>query len=423
MRQPRRTIPTLVFADASGSVLDAPGVVAACRSGRNILSIDPTDLIPLPRGSELYFLPERNPVGFTGRSRGVLDGHRAVAAFLPPGYAVFALAAFERLPQAPLLPLHSYAAVCWYGGQFHVPAVRVESDTKHDPDQFTDRGLRQRVRQLRKRLPTNRLVEHLAENCAVRYGCANAKNLFYGRWECPIPLVPACNAACVGCISALPDQPIPSPQDRLTFVPDIADVLAIAVPHLEAAPRAMISFGQGCEGEPLLQGDLMIAIIRAIRRRTDRGTIHLNTNGSRPEVVTRLCDAGLDSIRVSLNSAQPEIYARYYRPRLYAFEQVAESIRVARSRGCFTSINYLTFPGLTDSPTEFDTLGKLIESTGLNMIQWRNLNIDPDAYCDVIDLSASERAIGMRRVLDQLRQRFPSLRHGYVNPPRESWRS
>jgi wyosine [tRNA(Phe)-imidazoG37] synthetase (radical SAM superfamily) len=299
--------------------------------------------------------------------------------------------------------------------------VRIEHDVKHDPDQFSRGKLRSHVRTFCKRHSNNRLVEHLAENCALRYGCANAKNLFYGRWEAPIPMAPACNAMCVGCISAQPDAPIPSPQDRLTFVPSVPEVLEIAVPHLESAPRAMISFGQGCEGEPLLQGELIAEIIHAIRQRTGRGTIHLNTNGSRPDVVGRLCDAGLDSIRVSLNSAQPDTYARYYRPRGYTFDGVVESIRVARARDCFTSINYLSFPGLTDSPAEVAALTGLIENTGLDMIQWRNLNIDPDAYLETIGLADDEPALGMRSLLRVFRERFPGLRQGYVNPPKESW--
>jgi wyosine [tRNA(Phe)-imidazoG37] synthetase (radical SAM superfamily) len=185
----------------------------------------------------------------------------------------------------------------------------------------------------------------------------------------------------------------------------------------------MISFGQGCEGEPLLQAELMAHIIREIRRRTSRGTIHLNTNGSRPDLIERLCRAGLDSIRVSLNSAQPEIYARYYRPRLYTFAQVADSIRIARQCGCFTSINYLSFPGLTDTASELASLTKLIETTRLDMIQWRNLNIDPDLYVDTIGLSPEESPLGMRTLLNRLHDRFPQLQFGYVNPPRETWGS
>jgi wyosine [tRNA(Phe)-imidazoG37] synthetase (radical SAM superfamily) len=417
------TGPALVFADASGSVLDSPGTAAAARCGRTIVPIDPAALIPLPRGSELYLLPERDPIGFDAAREQprVIGDCRAVAAFLPPGYVVCALAAYERQPQAAPLPLFTYAATCWLRGKFHVPAVRVEHDVKHDPSQFSERTLAAHVRRLTTRRPKNRLVRHLAENCAVKYGCANARNLFYGRWECPIPVASVCNAACIGCISAQPDAPISPPQDRLTFQPSVAEAIEFAAPHLKSAPLAMVSFGQGCEGEPLVQGELIAEIIRAIRRRTDRGTIHLNTNGSRPDVVAKLCDAGLDSIRVSLNSARSAVYTRYYRPRNYSFNQVVDSIRVARARGLFTSINYLSFPGVTDSAAEVDALEDLIRRPGLDMIQWRNLNIDPDVYLDAIALDADEPAIGMRRLLERLRRLFPSVRHGYVNPPRESW--
>jgi wyosine [tRNA(Phe)-imidazoG37] synthetase (radical SAM superfamily) len=420
----KHNCPTLVFADASAHVVDVPGMIAGGRSGREIRPLESAQLIPLPAGSELYLLAERNAVGFpggNGKAR-VFEGGIAVAAFLPSGYVALSLAAYERLPQAPLLPLYTYAAVCWYRGKFHVPALRIESDVKHDPAQFSERRLRQLVRKLLQKHLRNRLVQHLADNCALRYGCANAKNLFYGRWECPIPLAPSCNAACIGCISAQPDAPISPPQDRLDFVPEVADVLDIAVPHLKSAPRAMVSFGQGCEGEPLVQGEQICEIIRAIRRRTRRGTIHLNTNGSRPEMVEKLSAAGLDSIRVSLNSAQPQVYARYYRPRAYSFQHVAASIRIARQHGLFTSINYLTFPGLTDSQREIEALVGLIDSSGLDMIQWRNLNIDPDSYCEAIELRASEPAIGLRSLVQRLTVRYPALRHGYVNPPRESWR-
>ncbi len=418
----RRAPPTPVFANARGEILDMPEFRAAGRSGRRIASLDPAELIPLPQGSELYFLPGRKPVGFRGASGtpAALEEGTAVASFLPSGYSVFALAAYERSSGAPQLPLYTYSAVCWYRGAFHVPAARVEDDVKHDPESFAGEDLGSLVAELRARLPENRLIEHLGSNCALTYGCANAKNLFHGRWECPIPLAPACNARCVGCISAQPDSPVPSPQERLAFVPSVEEALEIAVPHLESAPRAMVSFGQGCEGEPLLQGELMLEIVRKIRERTPRGTLHLNTNASRPAVVARLAEAGLDSIRVSTNSARPEPYARYYRPVSYGFADIVESLRVARRYGLFTSINYLSFPGFTDTEAEYEALSALVRETALDMIQWRNLNIDPEVYVDTIGLSAAEPAIGMKRLLARVREDFPRLRQGYVNPPREA---
>jgi len=37
---------------------------------------------------------------------------------------------------------------------------------------------------------------------------------------------------------------------------------------------------------------------------TPRGSININSNGSLPENLTMLIDAGLDACRISLNSAQ-----------------------------------------------------------------------------------------------------------------------
>ena len=62
--------------------------------------------------------------------------------------------------------------------------------------------------------------------------------------------------------------------------------------------------------------------------RTSRGRVNLNTNGSRPGVVARLVEAGLDSIRVSLNSAVERTYNAYYRPIGYRLGDVVESIGV-----------------------------------------------------------------------------------------------
>jgi pyruvate-formate lyase-activating enzyme len=414
-------MPAAVFANERGEILDAPELAAAGRSGRAIVPLDANELVPLPEGSELYLLPERRALGLAphGRVPAPIEG-TAVAAFLPSSYSVSSLAAYRARENAPLLPLYTYAALCWYRGAFHVAAERVEADAKHDPASFAEGDLEARVRELRARHPRNRLVEHLGANCALTWGCANAKNLFHGRWECPIPESSVCNARCVGCISAQPDAPIPSPQERLAFVPTIDEVLELALPHLEHAPRAMLSFGQGCEGEPLMQGELLVELVRALRARTPRGTLHLNTNGSKPAVVARLAAAGLDSIRVSLNSARAEPYARYYRPLTYRFEDVVETLRVARQAGLFTSVNYLAFPGFTDTEAEHAALAGLVRETGLDMIQWRNLNIDPEAYADTVGLGEAP-GFGLRELRRRLAAEFPLVRHGYVNPPRESW--
>jgi len=414
--------PKLVVANAAGEIFDLLDFHAAGRSGREIYPLDPAVLIPLPENSRLYFLPQRAPLGYSHKSLAPrqLNEYTAVAAFLPPGYTIFSVAAFHRQADAPLLPIYAYSAVCWYRDQFHVPARRVDDDVKHDPAQFSLSKIKKLVEQRRRQFPNNRLISHHGINCALRYGCPNAQNLFLDRWEAPIAVSGACNAACVACISEQPPDTVQSPHDRLGFVPTIEEIVEIAVPHLESASRAIISFGQGCEGEPLLQAPLMAAAIKKIRRHTGRGTIHLNTNGSRPEMVSRLIDEGLDSMRVSLNSLREPIYTAYYQPRSYRFSDVIESIRLARQRGLWTSINYLSFPGVTDDENEFAALAQLLETTDLNMIQWRNLNIDPDWYVDSIGLNGSSNStkfLGMPALLKKIREKFPQVRFGYFNPP------
>jgi pyruvate-formate lyase-activating enzyme len=417
-------VPRPVVANAAGEISDVAGLRAAARAGEDVFPIDPAELVPLPEASRLLFLPGRTPLAFekSAAAPEVLDGALAVAAFLPPGFTGFSHAAYRREADAPLLPLYAYTAVCWHRGRFCVPARRIDDDTKHDPEAFATHEIEARVAALRARLPHNRLVAHLGARCALEWGCPNAQNLFLGRFEAPIAVARACNAACIACISEQPGDTVPSPQQRLEFAPSVEEILELAVPHLESAPRAMISFGQGCEGEPLLQAELIERALREIRARTQRGTLHLNTNGSRPDALARLADAGLDSIRVSLNSARQEAYTPYYRPRTYAFADVVETLRVARARGLFTSLNYLTFPGVTDRVDEADALERLVRETGVRMIQWRNLNVDLDWYADVLGRDASSPRLGMPALLARLRARLPELRFGYFNPPAEDWR-
>ncbi len=416
--------PRAVVANAAGEISDVPDWNAAARAGEDVFASDPADLVPLPESSRLLFLPGRTPLAFAvGEAEPeALDGALAVAAFLPPGFTGFAHSAFRRASDAPLLPLYAYTAVCWHRGRFCVPARRIDDDHKHDPESFALNEIEDRVAALRARLPHNRLVAHLGARCALEWGCPNAQNLFLGRFEAPIAVARACNAACLACISEQPDDTVPSPQQRLEFAPSLDEILEIAVPHLESAKRAMISFGQGCEGEPLLEADAIERAIRAIRARTSRGTLHLNTNASRPDCIARLADAGLDSIRVSTNSARPEAYTPYYRPRTYAFSDVVETLRVARAKRLFTSLNYLTFPGVTDRVDEAEALERLVRETGVRMIQWRNLNVDPDWYADALGRDTRSPRLGMPALLARLRERLPELRFGYFNPPAEDWR-
>jgi pyruvate-formate lyase-activating enzyme len=230
----------------------------------------------------------------------------------------------------------------------------------------------------------------------------------------------------MSCRPQLFHEPLGSPfaylaftQNRITFIPKPEEIAEIAIAHLETAPNPVVSFGQGCEGEPLLVWETMCEAIRLIRAKTLKGIINLNTNASKPKAVEEMCRAGLQSMRVSMNSVQEQNYLKYYQPVNYSFADVLESINIARSYDAWVSINYFVFPGYTDEAREVEALRKFIKEYDISMIQWRNFNIDPEWYAEVVPPVASGEFIGTKNLVDALRKEFPKLYHGYFNPGSE----
>ncbi|HCU69489.1 MAG TPA: radical SAM protein, partial [Desulfomicrobium sp.] len=380
----------------------------------------PDEFIPLPEESEFFLLPGRRALGLDPESGQVeVLEESAVAAFVAPGYTLTAHAAFEKDPGAPVLPLFAYGAVGFAEGRFWVCAKQVDEDKRQVfcgiPRARIEKGAQEMLRDL----PDNRLVRHLT-HCALTYGCPAARNLALGRFEAPLPTSRVCNARCLGCIS-LQEAPecCPSSQERITFVPTVEELCQVAVPHLQQAENAIVSFGQGCEGDPILQADVICDAIRSMRCQTARGTINFNSNASDPDAVERLADAGLDSIRVSMNSVLEEAYQAYHRPCGYTLEQVRESLRRAKARGLFTMLNYLVFPGLSDRREEIDALVRLVEETGIDLIQMRNLSIDPQLYLNALDVRGE--GIGMASMLAEIKQRVPRIQFGYFNRTRDNF--
>lgn len=414
--------PFILYSDGKGNIFEDTSLYVTGRSGWDALPVPAEEWIPLPDGGSLYELPGRRGIGIdvvTGEMRLCAKGW-AVAAFIPPAHTGLYLAAYETAPEAPTLPLFCYTAAGWHDGGFYVPAVRIEQDIRQDCAGYDWDVINKGVRRIVDAYPQNRLVKHLAENCCLTYHCPAARNFFMGRWECPIPTSPACNANCIGCISFQPqEEAIPSTQDRLNFKPLPEEIVEFTVPHLQEAPFPIVSFGQGCEGEPLLMWETIRESIIEMRKHTPRGSININTNGSKPAAVRALCEAGLDSIRVSLNSARASVYEAYYRPNNYRFEDIVESLKVVRSFGGWASINYFVFPGMTDSVEEYEALRKLIRDTDLTMIQWRNFNIDPDWYLGKIGVGETGEFMGVKQLMELIAEEFPLVKFGYFNPPIE----
>jgi pyruvate-formate lyase-activating enzyme len=427
----RKTGPKLLYADAKGNIFDHPELSMAGMNGPDAVRPEAVELIPLPEGSRLFTIPDTPPVAWDGSRKTFLtvetvrDGRRripvqAVSAFMAPGYVRTLLPACDYSRKKVHLPLWSYTAVGWDEERecFVVAASRVDTNENWNPCNYDDRKLDPLVRRLLSEFPDNRLLEQLAR-CAVDYHCFAAKNLFFRRWEAPVPTSPACNSRCLGCISLQPSDCCPSNHERIGFVPTPEEIVELALPHLIHAPDPIVSYGQGCEGDPILQADVVAEATRRLKQGTSRGTVNFNSNGSFPDRIKMLCDAGMDSMRFSMNSTREDYYNRYYRPVGYRFEDVVSSLRIAKEKGLFTMVNYLVSPGLSDAADEVDALLKLIDRTGVDMIQMRNLSIDPDFYNKRMGIQG--KGIGMYRMLQRVKREFPRIQFGYFNRTRENF--
>jgi pyruvate-formate lyase-activating enzyme len=416
----------MLFADDKGRIYDHPRLLMIGRSGPREILPESGRCIPMPAMSRLFYLPGCPPRGMDPETGKIITLKRekvgkrtirchAVAAFLEPGYVRTLLPAADTSRKGYVLPLWAYTAVGFCDGRYMVPAFQVEYNPHWDPRNFDDREMLPLLRERVKASPRNSLIRHLA-HCAVRNHCFAAKNLFLRRWEAPLPTSRRCNARCLGCLSRQPRDSCPAAHRRIVFRPTVEEILEVALPHLEHAPEAIVSFGQGCEGEPLTETALIAEAIRAIRTRTGGGTLNLNTNGSLPEALRVLIDAGLDSVRISLNSVRPELYRAYVRPKGFTFEDVKRSIALCRESGIFTMINYLVFPGITDQEEEWEALCRLIRETGINFIHLKNLCIDPDLYLQTMP-SGDSPPMGLETLAGRLRETFPGIQLGYFNQP------
>ena len=376
------------------------------------------DLTPLPHGSTLSMLPNRLPVGQDARGVRQVgrDGHGwALAALLPIGYTRVALPGYERTDATEPLPFFGYTAVAGWRGRVYAAALRTDDPSRWLSDRFDLGTLERLVHERLAAEPGNRVLAHHA-HCALDYRCPTASNLFFRRWEGAVAVSPGCNARCIGCISKQDEDDLVSPQDRLTFVPTVDEVIATGVAHLERAEDAIFSFGQGCEGEPLIQSRVIESAIRGIRAQTSRGTININTNASNPRALARLYAAGLDALRASTISARKETYDAYYRPIGYTFDDVKQSLILAREAGVRSSINLLVFPELTDCEQEVAALVDFLRETRVQLVQLRNLNIDPEVLLPRMPPPAG-KPLGIRTLIETLRREVPEVELGNFTRP------
>lgn len=359
--------------------------------------VERDEVIPAPPGTVPLVLPGRRP-----RLRaGAAKRRYAMAAMLPAGYTRLLLPAYECEGDAPALPLFGYTFACVVDDELHVAAMRTDESEDWQPRQFGPGELEALLRRRIETEPRNRVLQQVAL-CSREYGCFTAQNVFLERGEAALPVSPKCNARCVGCISEQePGAGTPSPQQRIAFETSPQELASVAVHHLERVQDGIVSFGQGCEGEPLLRSITIARAIELIRIARGNGTVNLNTNGSMPSALQRCIDAGLQAVRISLNSFRPDVYAAYYRPAGYDLHDVFESIRIASGAGLRLSLNLLTHPGVTDDEEEVAAMRELLREVRVDMIQTRTLNIDPEWYFAAV--GRPRRPVGMRRALAEMR--------------------
>lgn len=417
----------LILSDIQGQIFVHPNLKLLGFDGANYRRPVLEELVSLPKGSTLFFMPHHAAVGFDQEAGGPACveelGDRkvfAVSAFLIPGYTRLYLPAALKRKKDLILPLWPYTAVGWRKGRFYACAIKVDSARRQMPFYYEcETRIKKQAGLFLKRFPDNRLVKHLY-HCALTYNCRNAQNLFLCRWEAPLPVSPVCNARCLGCISFQGSDCLEASHERIRFVPTVEEIVEVALAHLQRAHEGVVSFGQGCEGEPLLQFPVIRDAIRLIRKKTRKGTIHLNTNGFNPSYLKELAQAGLDSVRISLNSFDEKIYEAYYRPSQYGLGDVLTSVAIAKKSGLFISLNLLTFPGLTDNPFEVKRLMSFLKKGYCDLLQLRNLSIDPAYLLDKMPRVIG-KPLGMLALIKRLEKLDLARKIGYFNVRKEEF--
>ena len=395
-----------VHSDRSGRLVVAADYAAAVSDGSSVRPLVQT--IPLPVGTDVVHLPGRLGIGLdrAGRARELGQGRFGVAAILPLGYLRMSLPAYiDDLGTPPLRP-RAYAAVgADPSGQLVVSAVALDTeagavDGRSAPD------LAARITATQRDQPSNRVLRQLAR-CAKDYRCRAAANAFLGRHDCALPVAAPRNERPLE-VLVLHDDADASPTEPAAFRPSPDELADAASRHLEGG-GTLVAFGRACEGEPLLAVRVVEQAIVAIRQRTRLGTIHLETNGSSPVALRRLCDAGLDSVAVRVVSARAETYEVIHRPDGFRFSDVRASLAHAIAGKVSVALRVLALPGLTDRSRELDALvGLAGDLPAGGSLVLSDLAADPQRALRIAP--SAEVAVGMDRMLDRLRTDAAHLR-------------
>jgi pyruvate-formate lyase-activating enzyme len=392
-----------VHSDRSGRIVLAADYAAAVSDGVSVRPL--AHAIPLPATAEVVPLSDRVAIALdrAGRSRPLGAGRWAVGAILPAGHLRLTLPAYQDDRDRPPLRPRGYTAVgADENGDLVVSAVALETALAR----ADVADLVPRVGAALREHPSSRLVRQLAR-CAKDYRCRAAANAFFARDDCALPVAAPANEHPPEILS-LRDEADASPTELAAFRPTAEEIADVAIRHLEGGGTSVV-FGRACEGEPLLAARLIEAAIVAVRERTRLGTIHLETNGSVPAALRRLCDAGLDSVAFRITSARATTFEILHHPDGFRLTDVRASVAEAISRGISVALLVLVLPGVTDREAELDAIialtGALPAGSALLL---RDLAADPQRAIRLVP--AADAALGMERALQRLRAEASHMR-------------
>ena len=296
----------LASCDAGGGISYDTGLVPLADGGL-VREASLEELIPAPPGTLEMILPQRRPL----TTIGPIAERSVLAVALPAGYTRLLLPAYVADRNAPALPLFGYTFACAVKDRLQVAAMRTDESEDWEPRHFAGGELENVIARRLACEPNNRILRQVA-HCSLEYACFTAQNVFLERGEAALPVSPKCNARCIGCISEQDmEAGVPSPQARIADEGASQELAAVAIHHLVRVEEGVVSFGQGCEGEPLLRSVTIARAIEAIRAKQSNGTINLNTNGSQAR-----CPKPLHRLRLAGRPDQSQFVLARRLPRL-----------------------------------------------------------------------------------------------------------
>jgi len=407
-------IPNLLFADRQGNIYDHPHLKMTVRSENYNFVPYEVELIELPPGSSLYFVPDTHPTAYNPDTAGMetFTGGFAISALLEPGYLRLFLPAYEALSETNL-PMYPYTAVGWLNGKFVVPAIKVDDDSKWNLKNFKyDDRFTSMTQEVLNAHPENRLYNHLA-NRALEFRDPAAYNTFVKRWECSIPTATTSNVAPLGFPSAH-DKKSRTSAERIKFNPKVKEIVEVVLNHADKAKEPVVNFCQETGGDPIMTAETISKAVKVIKKKAPEVTLNFSSNCSNPEKMKILFDAGIDSISVTMNSVVHSTYDSYFNPEGYSLDDVLKSIELANRYNVYTSLNMLSIPGINDRESEADTFIDFLDAYEIDLIQMRNLNIDPDYLFSRMKFK-KEEILGIKNLLKLIRKKKKNMKFGYFN--------